>query len=262
MRIFRLKPIILGLIFAVCSGGYFLGAAEINIPLPADAVKISEKDIGTGPFKSTVEIYQSYLPQNKINAFYKKEMPRAGWTQDKNGIFMKDGYLAVISPSILKGKTGLGQFLITTSKIPDSDQILAARKAKPDKLKFMPVYPGSIQNFLWDSPMGVSGSYETESNIQDVIFFYKTNMLNYGWNLYSEVPLKEEVASYPGSDKLATPPTASSTTLRFHRKGRESCVIMINSVSNTEPLLPGEKIVDAKNANLLTKTTILVVYND
>jgi hypothetical protein len=262
MIVLKLRLIILGLILVACWGGPWLWAAEISVPLPADAVKISEKNTSIGPFKSTVEIYQSYLAQNKIDAFYKKEMLRAGWIQNKSGLFTKNGYSAVITSSPIKNKEGAVQFLVATSKIPDKEMLLAERKAKPDKVNFMPVYPGCIQNFLWDLPTGVSGSYETESSVQDVIFFYKSGMLNYGWYLYSEVPLKSEVINYPGQDKANPPVTSSSASLRFRKKSGESCVIMINNISSMEFLLPGEQLVDTKNINLSSKTTILVVYND
>jgi hypothetical protein len=261
MIAFKLRAIMLGLILVFCWGS-LLQAAEINVPLPEDAVQISEKNMETGPIKAMVEIYQSNLTQNKINAFYKKEMLRAGWTQQKDGPFMKNGYMAVISPSPLKNGAGPVQFMIITSKIPDSEQILAMRKSTPDKLNFMPIYPGCAQNFLLDSPMGISGSYGTESSTEEVVFFYKSGMLKYGWNLYSEVPIKETVVKSPVTDKSNTPVTSVSATLRFHRKVGESCVIMINSISGAESLLPGEQLVD-KNASLLPKrTTILVVYNE
>jgi hypothetical protein len=265
MMVFKLRPIMLGLIAVVCLGISLLWAAEISVPLPADAVKIAEKIMDKGPLKSTVETYQSYFAPNKINAFYKKEMPRAGWAQNKGGLsFVKNGYLAVISCGTSKDEAGAVQFMIITTKIPDPDQILAARKTTPDKVNFMPIYPGCMQNFLYDTPTGISGSYETESGIQEVIFFYKSGMLNYGWSLYSEIPLKEEIVKVPESIKSNTPVTSSSATLRFHRKAGESCVIMIRSVSGMEEyLLPGEQLVDEKSAKLVPKkTTILVVYNE
>jgi hypothetical protein len=262
MVVFKLRLIILGLILTVCLGNSCLLAAEISIPLPADAVKISEKNINVGPIKSTAEIYRTYLTQNKINAFYKKEMLSAGWAQDKSGIFMKNGYTATITSTPIENEGGAIQFMVLTSKLPDTDQVLAARKKNPDKVNFMPIYPGSIQNFLWDTPMGVSGSYGTESSIQEVIFFYKSGMLNYGWSLYSEQPIKDEVATnYPGYNKSNPPVKSSSATLRFHRKKGESCVIMITSITGMEPLPEGEQLVD-KNAGLITKTTILTVYNE
>ncbi|MCK9431144.1 MAG: hypothetical protein M0R17_14315 [Candidatus Omnitrophica bacterium] len=261
MIVYKLRLLIIGLFFVVYAGCPLLLAAEISIPLPADAVKISEKIINAGPVKSTVEIYQSFLSQNRIIAFYKKEMLRAGWAQNKSGLFMREGYTAAITTSPLRNQAGAAQFVVITSKIPDAEEVLAARKAKPDKLEFMPIYPGCIQNFLWDTSMGVSGSYETEDDIGEVIFFYKSAMLRYDWNLYSEVPIKVEEVKYPGykSDK---PATSTSASLRFHRKVGESCVIMITSVSGLEYMLEGEKLVEGAAANSPVKTTILIVYNE
>lgn len=262
MIIHRLAVLILGLFLAVSITNSSLLAAETDIPLPKDAIKVSEKSMDMGPVQSTSEVYQSYLSPNRINAFFKKELTRLGWAQNKSGVFIRNGRVAVIAVSPLRNQSGAVQFMVITSKIPDSDQLLAERKEKPDKLDFMPAYPGCIQNFLWDTPTGVSGSYETDDDVKDVIFFYKSKMLNYGWALYSEVPIKEETVKYPGQNKTDKPVISTRASLRFHRKGGESCVIMITSISDVEYLMEGEKLVKGAVDTPSVKTTILIVYNE
>lgn len=260
MIISRLRLVIPGLflIFGLCISP--LLAAEISIPLPKDAVKVSDKVIDIGPIKSNVRIYQSYLAENKIKAFCKKEMLRNGWTQNKSGIFMKDNYTVAITFNSLRNNEGAVQFMVVTSKVPTPEEILAERKENPDNLDFMPVYPGCIQNFLWNNPSGISASYETESSVKEIAFFYKSRMPNYGWELYSEIPIKEEKVNYPEYSKLNKPVISTSATLRFYRKREESCVIMINNVSGINYLLEGEQLVN-ENAGLMSKSTIIVVYN-
>jgi antitoxin component YwqK of YwqJK toxin-antitoxin module len=257
----KLSLIITGLILTVCQGPFLL-AAEVVVPLPADVIKVSEENRGSGIFKATIETYQSNLAQNKIEAFYKKEMAQAGWAENIKGLFVKNGYMAVVTVIPSKDLNGMIQFYITTSKLPDQNEFLAQRKAKPDKLNFMPIYPGCVQNFLWDTSKGISASYGTEDNIKDVIFFYKSGMLSYGWYLYSEVPLKEEAVNQPGYNNSNKPVTGSSASLRFRKKSGESCFIRIISISGIDTLLPGEKIVDKNNVYLPSKTSILIVYNE
>lgn len=257
---FKRPLFIVMLILIICAQGPFVSAAEIELPLPADAIKLSEKSMGTGLFKSTVEFYQSKLSEKKITAFYKKEMSRAGWSESIKGVFMKDSYTVMITTNSMKNEKEITQFLITISRLPDAKEILAQRKENPDKMKFMPLYPGSFQNFLSDDLRGVSVSYGTEDNIKDVIFFYKSGMLNYGWYLYSEIPIKEETIKLPGS--LDKPAINSTAFLRFRKKSGESCFIRVISISGMDFLLPGEQLVDKNKINLPSKTSILVVYNE
>lgn len=258
--IFKRSLIIIGLILTACMQSSFLLAAEIALPLPVDAIKLSEEKMGTGMFKSTAKIYQTSLSESKIEAFYKKEMSRAGWSESIKGLFMKDGYTVAVVSNSLKNEKGITQFLVTINKLPDRNELLAQRKAKPDKLNFMPMYPGCMQNFLWDDARGLSASYGTEDNIKDVIFFYKTAMLSYGWYLYSEIPLKEEAIK--PSSSLDKPLTSSNASLRFRKKTGEACFVRIISISGLSSLLPGEQLVDKNNTNLPSKTSILIVYNE
>jgi len=219
-------------------------AAQLDIPLPSDAVKTTEKSFNVGPSTSTICSYETALSQDKINAFYKKEMLKLGWREQSKGFFLKEKYLAVIAVDPAKNKNKMTQFSITTSSIPSQEEILAQRKAQPDKLSFMPVYPASEQVFLWDMPTGISASYETKSVIKDIVFFYKSGMLNYGWSLSDEAPLTTEAVDCPecqkGLAKLspeAAAPALTSTTSRasltFRKGNGESCIIRLYQAEKT-----------------------------
>lgn len=217
---FKLRTIFLGLFLAVFSFISLLWASELGLPLPAGAIKVLEKSANFGPIKSSTEIYKSSLTRDRVLSFYKKEMVSAGWRQKQEGVYIKDKYLVMVVSSPANNKTKETEFSITTSNIPAKEEILAMRKAKPDKLIFMPVYPGSVQVFLWDLPTGVAGAYETESSIKGVVFFYKSGMLNYGWSLANETPAKTRTAS-----------TVSKVRLLFHRGNGETCTITISNIS-------------------------------
>lgn len=229
----KLRVILLGLFFAVFSFISALGASELSLPLPVGAIKVLEKSANFGPIKSSTKIYQSSLTQPKVLAFYKKEMVNAGWRQKQDGVFIKDKFLVMIVSLPANNKTKETEFSITTSNIPAKEEILAMRKAKPDKLIFMPVYPGSEQVFLWDLPSGVAGAYETKSSIKEVVFFYKSGMLNYGWSLDDETPAGHQ--------------DASKASLFFRRGNGETCSLTIANIS-VSLSSPG-------------KTTIAVNYN-
>ncbi|MFA5092503.1 MAG: hypothetical protein WC543_00965 [Candidatus Omnitrophota bacterium] len=265
MRVFKSSIIIMGLILVFCLKCSCLLAATKSIPLPADSVKISQEDSSLGPFKSTTEVYQSFLSQKKLEEFFKKEMKLAGWEKDKKGIFVKDDYKISIIFGPVKTSKGATLFLINNHKDIDQQQLLAERKIKPDKLSFMPIYPQSVQNFLWDTPTGVMGSYETTSSIYDAVFFYKSSMLNYGWTLYSEIPIKETTVKEPIDERNKMPTITRVATLRFNKKTGESCFLMFNSISGNldqVALLKGEQLVDPKNEAISHKTNISVAYNE
>ena len=253
------KIILCAILFSICiSFNSLIFSAEPNIPLPANTLKTNEKSMNIGPAKSIVQTYETLLNHEKVTAFYRKEMPRLGWREQKNGLFLKDDYLAVIATFPRKSEDKKTQFSIIISRIPSKEEVLAGRKDTPDKLSFMPVYPKSAQVFLWDMPTGVSASYETASSIKELVFFYKSAMLNYGWSLYKETPITTETADCPECRKaMQNLPkdsilpdmkvTSSRMSLLFSRQNKESCTIRLY-----------QSLSDMPEAN---KTTILVTYN-
>ncbi|OQB14403.1 MAG: hypothetical protein BWY16_00165 [Candidatus Omnitrophica bacterium ADurb.Bin205] len=261
---------ILGLFIVLFVSQYAFGASP-TIPLPADVELISEKTANIGPSQSVVSIYESALSLDRLSSFFKKEMARAGWVEQKQGFYMKDGYLAMVvfMPSKVKGAKV--RFTVNSSRIPSKEEVLAASKDRPDKLNFMPVYPGSKQLFLWDLPTGVSASYETEKDIKDVVFFYKSGMLNYGWSLVSETPISMETVNIDCPDcqksqNKATPSSAlrnvnmSKANLTFRRKDGEKCTIRIfQSTPGPQGLMSVNPDSDQTQI-LLKKTSILVTY--
>jgi hypothetical protein len=256
-----------------------LSAAELNnapaIPLPVDAVQVMEKVLNIGPSSAFLVTYETALSVDRLNSLYKKEMAKGGWVAKTNNLYMKDNYLAIIVVIPPRNSNSKTKLTITTSSIPSKEEILAARKTTPDKLDFMPIYPGSVQAFLWDIPTGVSGSYETEDSINDVVFFYKSGMLNYGWQLYSETPMTtKDLNNCPGCKKSIpgelskaqsnTVNTSSQTSLMFRRGDGETCVIrMYNILIDDNLLAKGRQVANSKGTSLSLpgKTNILVTYN-
>jgi len=206
----KFKTIILMLIF-IGSIFSFLNAAELNIPLPKGSFKLSERAVNTGMSDSRIAFYGSSLPQNKVTAFYKATLPKAGWKEQKGGYYAKDNYIiniTTLEPGYnLKGKS---KFKIFVSRSLGEREIAAMHKTKPDKLKFMPVYPQSEQVFLKDVDGGAIALYETDSNIKEVVFFYKSSMLSYRWVLGNELV------------------TLTKSTLIFNREN-ETCRIEVSN---------------------------------
>jgi hypothetical protein len=268
----KLKLILLSLWFVFYSL-ILSQAAEFKTPVPTATTKVGERNTSIGPLKYLTQNYTTSLPYSRILAFYKKELSEAGWQEKRKGVFVKNNYLFRIEDNSNKKNNKQTEFSITTSLFPRAEEIIAMRKSTPDKLTFMPIYPGSEQIFLWDLPTGVSGAYQTEHGIKEVVFFYNSGMLNYGWSLISEVPIYTKAANCPkcqnlpvnsGAGKLETTENLTGARLFFRRTNGETCKI---TVSNLPIGLP-KNIAPKLKANLAkpkgfssSQTTIAVNYN-
>lgn len=245
--------------------------ADSVIPLPSGAILVKENDLGTKLQQAKVGVYKISASVDKVGNFFSKEMKNAGWEGEKqrDGSFMfkndQEIVMVVIVPPRKPGSSTM--FSVTRSSKISKDQLYASKKDKPDKLSFMPLYPKSQQQFLMDLPHnGVSASYSTGDSINDVVFFYKAQMLNYRWTLASETPVAEKEIDCPECNKnqvvkdkvfMGQEPKGRSSTasLTFRRSSGEVCIIRIFSsrLSNVLPEISG---INDRN------TTILVTYNE
>lgn len=241
-----LKSSFFSLFFIVCLLAGGLCAAELNLPLPAGAVKVGEKDSNFGPLKLSTMIYKTPLRQDKVAAFYEKEMVSAGWKLRRKGSFSKGKQLVMIR--LYSGKNNETKFSITISNMPSSDEFLNMVKTKPDELNFMPLYPGSVQVISLNLPKGSAYVYEADNSVKDAVFFYESGMVRYGWTLVARSPDRNI--------------TANKVVLLFRRQN-ETCKIEISStISCLNSLLAKEKLVTSKvSLKPSNKTRISVEHN-
>lgn len=221
--------------------------------------------------QAKVSVYKISAPADKVSNFFSKEMKSAGWEGEKQrdgSLMFKSDQEIVMVVILPPRKPGLSTtFSVTRSARISKDQLYASKKDNPDKLSFMPLYPKSQQQFLMDLPFnGVSASYVTTDSVNDVVFFYKAQMLNYRWVLTSETPVIEKDIDCPECKKnqvvkdkvfMGQEPKGRSSTasLTFRRSSGESCIIRIFSsrLNNVLPEVPG---LNDRN------TIILVTYNE
>ena len=261
------------LLYSVFSLNSLVFCQAPEIPLPSDAVKTMDKNANIGPSETNLQTYETSLSQDRVNSFYKREMARMKWNELRPGAFLKDGYMVVVTTVPPKNKSSKTRFTVFTASIPTKEEVLAGRKTTPDKLSFMPIYPGSTQTFKWDIPYGISASYGTESSIQEVVFFYKSGMLNYGWELYDEVPVSTKSADCPecrkaaaklsqNTGKLDSNTISTKASLTFRKEDGESCIIRLYQTSSGMQNLT-DSAVAGNNQDIVAsnKTTILVTYN-
>ncbi|MEK7227034.1 MAG: hypothetical protein AAB221_15320, partial [Bacteroidota bacterium] len=118
--VFKLRIIVLGMIFLSYFCVSVLPASELSIPLPQDVLKVSEESVASGPIKSLNKEYESSWDKKKLIVFYKKEMRKAGWMHKRNGSFVKNDRMTIITINSekIKGKTG---FIVSTFNMPSAD---------------------------------------------------------------------------------------------------------------------------------------------
>ncbi|MCX5693767.1 MAG: hypothetical protein NT014_01335 [Candidatus Omnitrophica bacterium] len=224
-----------------------LWAAELNFPLPATTVKIREEKARFGPIKTITKTYKSALNRDQINSFYEKEMVLAGWSQQEKRVFTKNKYLVIISSYSSGSKSNENRFTMTICNIPTKEEVLASYNTKPEKLNYMPIYPGSTQSIFLKLSGSTTSSYETDDSIKEVVFFYESGMVKYGWGLVNRIPATG---------------IADKVVLLFGRQNGETCQIQVSSVSSSlNDLFNKDKPINKINVRRAEKTGILVNYN-
>lgn len=217
-------------------------ADEIRVPLPEDARLVSEKEPFLGSFKTASKTYKTLLKKDKIEAFYRQELKREGWNQDEEGAFIKGDNILRLAVSAWN-QDGNTRFTILTSRIPETEEVNAVKKENPDKLKFMPIYPGSKQIYFWDLANGATGRYETLDSIKEVVFFYKSAMLNYGWSLVNDKALDSDCPSCKKPVGSISSVGHSQIILTFTRQPSESCSITISDIPENHVLQSNKTII-------------------
>ncbi|MFA6358477.1 MAG: hypothetical protein WCY09_07470 [Candidatus Omnitrophota bacterium] len=271
---FKLKLEFVVLIFLVYFFAPTLSAAELSIPVPENALKVLERNVDMGSTMVFSNIYETTLNQKKAYASYKKQLLGEGWKEEQGNAFIKDRYVLIVTffPSLKKGtKT---KFSVALAQSPIEKKPDTTRKIKPDKLIFMPLYPGSVQLMFWDMSSGLMTKYETEDDIRNVVFFYKSGMLNYGWSLYKETPVKTQTidSSCPSCAKLSPEvakaikgSSSTQATIVFKKGDEKYCTIMLSSATvNIDNLAQGNQKANSDVLSLppilSSKTTISVHY--
>ncbi|MGA2775805.1 MAG: hypothetical protein ABSE81_07095 [Candidatus Omnitrophota bacterium] len=259
-----------------------------EIPLPEDATLVKAGEPDTSPMHLSIKMYRTSLSLNKLNDFFSRAMQQAGWHEDKSAKgslrFQNGQRMAMIFPLPTLTREGRIAFTVTEGKVLSKEDFVATQKDKPDALIFMPPYPNAKQMYLWDLPTGgVSAAYITTDAIQDVLFFYKAKMLDYGWFLAEEAPIVRTPISYDSKGiktilakehinaKVKAKGEEEKASLTFKKSTGESCFINLFSTSvDADSFLGNPKNLAAITANLKDwpktsserRTEILVTYNE
>ncbi len=221
--------------YAEWSDFFQKSSLQEKVPLPRSSKKIhSANPIVTGhQFNTTV--YTSDLSQAEIEEFYNEKLSRAGWDKVSMPvneearmvnmvIFTKNERIVSITFLPISKLRGQTTFSVSEGTVSPPEEPL---DKSPQKLDFMPLYPGAEQVMFTESMAGVSAGYTSKDSIRAVIDFYKREMPLKGWALQREVE--------PGSEKFdlqykqcptcADYPQVQTSMLQFSKDNGGICII-------------------------------------
>ncbi len=191
----------ISLIFQISANAGFF-----DPPKPADTslVSTSKRDISGGQF--TFYEYRSKLSPNQILDFYETKLKSQGWSRLQvsdfpmakqagfsTHTFIKDDRMMVINISPFKTEDFIF-YTISEGMFPSlagGKQPLDIFK-EPQKLDFMPIYPGAKQVEYNKTPSGIQVGYMATGGIEAVKGFYLQNLPKYGWSNVEQEDIDKE----------------------------------------------------------------------
>ncbi|MDD5560980.1 MAG: hypothetical protein PHT50_02475 [Candidatus Omnitrophica bacterium] len=263
-----------------------------SIPLPWGAEEVFQETRNIAGTEFVLKHYASSQDAKAISDFFRLKLPALDWEEKEllkemekipnlkipeslkdimtlNSIFEKDGEILMIDflpqGAIQDGKT---RFTIArgkkgiTKKPRSEDDFIPKLSGKP-KIDVAPVYPDAALIALSENPGFMQATYFVKDNIDKVKEFYKDKMLDYGWSLAEEKPLKELASGeidltgmlhdYPKNDKVQQaikPASLVVSELNFSNQHGDLCIVVLADSGPKE----------ASVGILKNTTTVMVQY--
>jgi len=208
------------IIFALVLTLHFLQArawSAQGLPVPAgtEEVKSRRQMVVGSEFDFTY--YVTTQGPEQIKDFYRDALPRLGWREEnpveqlkeipgfkvepslskfmgKNLLFKKGSltlnlnFLPVTGDGQTRFSVGVGE-VKPHSNLSKGQDFIPRILDKPQK-DVAPTYPGASLINLSEKEDSLRAMYLSKDPIENVVWFYKTKMFNYGWILTDEKPVK------------------------------------------------------------------------
>lgn len=190
-----------------------------TIPLPAGTEEVFQETRNISGSEFVLKYYASAQDAKGISDFFRSKLPALDWKEKEllkemrqipdlkipdslkdmlalNSIFEKEGETVMINflpqGAVQDAKT---RFTIArgnteAKKEPKEDDFIPRLSGKP-KLDVAPVYPDAALIALSENSGFMRATYFVKDDIDKVSEFYKNKMLDYGWSLTEEKPLKK-----------------------------------------------------------------------
>lgn len=259
------------------------------VPPKTEQTKSETRIIGGRELNFTYFI--SSLDIESLKAFYRPKLQALGWKEkdlikdfakipnlkidstatkmlEQNLMFEKDNQELIINflePEHFPDKKTRFTFSLgeAFSAKPQAEADFMPRLLAEPKKDIAPVYAGASLIDLRENKNSYKATYVSKDDIYTVESFYKTNMLNYGWYLTEETPVREikiaeagkfDISSYcPSCAKksggVATPEATLVGELVFSNERGDSCKIGFSRL-----------VSEGKKKDIFDFSTIMVNY--
>jgi len=262
-----------------------------TIPLPSGAEEVFQETRNISGTEFVFKYYTSAQGAKEIGDFFRSKLPALDWKEKEllkeikkipnlkvpgpvenilalNSIFEKAGETIIIN-FLPQGAASDGKTRFTiargkkkTTKEPGKDDFIPRLSGKP-KLDIAPVYPDAALMTLSENASFMRVTYFSKDDMGKVGEFYKNKMLDYGWSLTEEKPLKkldsgrvdlsEVCPDCPKDKKIQQAIKPAQMVVRefdFSNKNGDRCIVALAIAGSKQEI--GDKL---KNA-----TTIMVQY--
>lgn len=258
-------------------------ASGVALPAGTESLQTSKSTLMGENFNTG--IYSTNLSFSQIKAFYRETLAKQGWTESKvpadaekklgtEIIAFRKGQemlnIMYMPTSTITGKT---TFSIGKGVVPSTANITEA-KLTPQKLNFMPLYPGLQQMSYSERPNATTVGYTTKDDITSVVTFYKSRMPGYGWMLSKDRPVTRETIPESAMPVLRDCPTCPkdmdiragieamvnlSAEMQFVNDKGDICYMTLYQTKAEQPKA-GAQLSDAQ-MGALNQTVLVVSYS-
>jgi hypothetical protein len=262
-----------------------------TIPLPAGTEEVFQETRNISGSEFVLKYYASAQDAKGISDFFRSKLPALDWKEKEllkemrqipnlkipgsledmlamNSIFEKEGETIMINflpqGAVQDGKT---RFTIARGKTdakrePGEDDFIPRLAGKP-KMDVAPVYPDAALIALSENSGFVRATYFVKDDIDKVSEFYKNKMLDYGWSLREEKPLKNlssgdfdfsslcpDCPKDKKTQQAVKPVDMAVSEFDFSNKEGDLCIVALTNAG------PKQAVAD----KLKNTTTIMVQY--
>ncbi len=262
-----------------------------TIPLPSGAEEVFQETRNISGAEFVLKYYASTQDAKSISDFFRSKLPALDWKEKEllkeikeipnlkipgsvedmlamNSIFERGGETIMINflpqGAVQDGKTRftIARGNMETKKEPKEDDFIPRLSGKP-KIDIAPVYPEAALIALSENAGFMRATYFVKDDIEEVSEFYKNKMLDYGWSLTEEKPLKKlssgdfdlsrlcpDCPKDNKTQQAVKPVDMAVQELNFSNKKGDLCIVALTDAGPKQAV--GDKL---KNT-----TTVMVQY--
>lgn len=290
---YKIAQLFIFLVLIMSISAHYLYAAwwERNtVPLPPGTEEIFQETRNISGSEFVLKYYASTQDAKDISDFFRLKLLALDWKENDllsemkqvpglkipdsladvlvlNSIFEKEGETLMINflpqgvVQDAKTRFTVARGNTEAKKAPGDQEDFIPRLLGKPKIDIAPVYPDAALIALSENPGFMRATYFIKDDIEKISEFYKDKMLNYGWSLTEEKPLKKLASGEVDLSKLCPncpkdekvqqavkPVDRVMLEFNFSNKAGDFCIVALTDAGPKEVI-----------EGVLEKTTIIMV---